>query len=162
ANAVTGQAKLALQIKNDLPFGEKDELFNEVMVACWRTYSSPRFDRSRDRFGIVLGVYKAKIDEHYQTVLTWARNSSNAAAFLGRIGQPGLSHKNHREFVALVRSRLAVAHGHPVADDDLWGFLRSMVILHFDMHAGGSRDATHAVNCLQQVLQPGSGPGTAE
>src|SRR5262249_38520782 len=102
------------------------------------------------------------IDEHYQTVLTWARNSSNATAFLGRIGQQGLSHKNHREFVALVRSRLAAAHSQPVADEDLWGFLRSMVILHFDMHAGGSRDATHAVNCLQQVLQPGSGPGAAD
>lgn len=34
ADNATGQAKLALQIKNDLTFGEKDELFNEVMAAC--------------------------------------------------------------------------------------------------------------------------------
>lgn len=162
AETATGPSKLALQIKNDLTFGEKDELFSEVMAACWRTYNSPHFDRGRDRFGIVLGVYKTKIDEHYQTVLTWARNSSNAAAFLGRIGQPGLSHKNHREFVALVRSRLAGAHGGAVGDDDLWGFLRSMVILHFDLLAGGSRDATHAVNCLQHVLPADTGPGPTE
>jgi hypothetical protein len=161
ADTVNGPSKLALQIKNDLTFGEQDQLFEEVMAACWRTYTSPDFGRDRDRFGIVLGVYKAKIDEHYQTVLTWARNSSSAAAFLGRIGQPGLSHKNHREFVALVRSKLDAAHGGAVSDDDLWGFLRSMVILHFDLHAGGSRDATHAVHGLQQVLQPG-GPGAAE
>ncbi len=162
ADTATGPAKLALQIKNDLTFGEKDELFNEVIAACWRTYSSPRFDRGRDRFGLVLGVYKTKIDEHYQTVLTWARNSSSPAAFLGRIGQPGLSHKNHREFVALIRSRLAAASGQPVSDDDLWGFLRSMVILHFDLLTGGSRDGTHAVNCLRHVLQLAAGPGAAE
>jgi hypothetical protein len=107
----TGPGKLALQIKNDLTFGEKDELFNEVMAACWRTYNSPRFDRTRDRFGIVLGVYKGKIDEHYQSVLTWARNSASATAFLSRIGQKGLSHKNHRDFVALIRSRLVAVHG---------------------------------------------------
>ncbi|HWG42799.1 MAG TPA: AAA family ATPase, partial [Gemmataceae bacterium] len=97
-----------------------------------------------------------------QTVLTWARNSSSAAAFLGRIGQQGLSHKNHREFTALIRSRLTAASGQPVSDDNLWGFLRSMVILHFDLLTGGSRDATHAVNCLRHVLQPDAGPGAAE
>src|SRR5262249_5688737 len=114
ADTATGPSKLPLQIKNDLTFGEKDELFEEVMAACWRTYTSTNFNRDRDRFGIVLGVYKTKVDEHYQTVLTWARNSSSAAAFLARIGQPGLSHKNHREFVALVRSKLGAAAGSPV------------------------------------------------
>jgi hypothetical protein len=69
ADTATGPTKLPLQIKNDLTFGEKDELFGEVMTACWQTYCSPAFDRSRDRFGIVLGNYKTKIDEHYQTVL---------------------------------------------------------------------------------------------
>jgi hypothetical protein len=151
-----------LQIKNDLAFGEKDEVFGEVMAACWQTYSSPNFDRQRDRFGIALGVYKTKVDEHYQTVLTWARNSSCAAAFHGRVGQQGLSHRNHREFIAPARSMLDAAQAGPVSDDDLWGFLRSMVVLHFDLHAGGSRDATHAINCLKQVPQPGPGAGAAE
>ena len=162
AGTITGLSKLSLQIKNDLTFGEKDDLFNDVMAACWQTFNSPKFDRTRDRFGIVLGVYKGKIDEHYQSVLTWARNSASAATFLARIRQKGLSHKNHRDFVALIRSKLDAVHGQPVSDDDLWGFLRSMVILHFDLHSSGSRDATHAVNCLQQILQPGSGPGAAE
>ena len=162
AETTAGPNRLALQMKNDLTFGEKDELFEEVIAACWRTYTSPGCTRGRDRFGIVLGVYKAKIDEHYQTVLTWARNSSTAAAFLGRIGQQGLSHKNHRDFVDLIRSKLGGVQGGSVSDYDLWGFLRSMVILHFDLHAGGSRDATHAVNCLQHVLQPGTGPGAAD
>src|SRR3954470_14309704 len=44
ADTATGQTKLPLQIKNDLTFGEKDALFEEVMTACWRTYTLPGFD----------------------------------------------------------------------------------------------------------------------
>jgi hypothetical protein len=162
ADNATGQSKLALQIKNDLTFGEKDEKFEEVMAACWRTYTSPNFNRDRDRFAIALGVYQTKIDEHYQTVLTWARSSSSTATFFDRIGREGFSHKNHREFVTLVRSKLTVAQGGAISDNDLWGFLRSLVILHFDLLAGGSRDAAHIVNGLRQVLQPGPGPGAED
>ncbi len=156
ADTTTGQAKLALQIKHDLTFGQND-VFNQVMAACWQTYNSPEFDRDRDRFGIVLGLYQKKIDEHYQNVLSWARNSSSADDFLKRIGTKGLSHKNHREFEALIRSSLNAASGEDVSDDDLWGFLRSMVILHFDLLKDGSRDYNNAVNWLGQLLRPGPG-----
>ncbi len=162
ADTATGQTKLPLQIKNDLTFGEKDPLFEEVIAACWRTYTSASFNRGRDRFGIALGVYKTKVDEHYQTVLTWARNSSLASAFLARISVSRFAHNNHREFVTLVRSKLDTVAGSPISDDDLWGFLRSLVILHFDLLTGGSRDATHSINCLGHVLQHGAGPGAAE
>jgi hypothetical protein len=161
-NTAIGSSKLALQIKKDLTFGDKDETFAEVMTACWQTYISPRFDRTKDRFGIVLGVYQTKVDRHFQTVLTWARNSSTAPAFLGRIGKDRLANQAHRDFVSLVRSKLESSHGKAVSDDYLWGFLKSMVILHFDLQEEGSRDRAHAVNCLQHALQPDASPGSAE
>lgn len=162
AETAIGPSKLALQIKKDLTFGEKDKLFAEVMTACWQTYTSPQFNRATNRFGIVLGVYQTKVDRHYQMVLSWARNSVNAAAFLERIRKERLSHQNHRDFVALVRSKLTACQGKPVSDDDLWGFLRSMVILHFDLQEEGSRDRTHAVNCLRYALQQGATPGAVD
>jgi hypothetical protein len=159
ADTPGGTAKLALQIKNDLTFGERDALFAEVMTACWQTYNSTRFDRARDRFGIALGVYQSKVDQHYQTVLTWARNSTTAAGFLERISKKRLAHENHREFVRLVRGKLTATKGSPVGDEELWGFLRAMVVLHFDLQTDGSRDRTHTVNSLRDALQPGAGPG---
>src|SRR5437667_6402113 len=38
-----GEAKLALQIKRDLTFGEKDSIFDEVLRACWATFTSSQF-----------------------------------------------------------------------------------------------------------------------
>jgi hypothetical protein len=162
ADTPLGQSKMALQIKKDLTFGKTDEKFGEAMTACWRTFTSPSFDRQCDRFGMVLGVYQTKVDRYFQTVLTWARNSSTAAAFLGRIGKEQLSHQSHRDFVSLIRFKLAATHGQAVSDDDLWGFLRTMVILHYDLQEEGSRDRAHIINCLLHALQPGTSPGASD
>ena len=66
ADLPIGEAKLALQIKRDLTFGEKNEIFDEVLRACWETFNSPGFNIGIDRFGIVVALYSKNIDEHYQ------------------------------------------------------------------------------------------------
>src|ERR1700693_2567355 len=40
SNLPQGEMKLALQIKHDLTFGEKDDTFDEVLYACWQTFSA--------------------------------------------------------------------------------------------------------------------------
>jgi hypothetical protein len=149
-----GEAKLALQIKRDLTFGERDPIFDEVLRACWATFTSSRFTLGIDRFGIVIGLYSKKIDEHFQSVLTWARSSANATDFLSRVSQGGLSNKTQRSFVELIRSKLNACAGSKISDDDLWGFLRSMVILHFDLQQDASRDYSYVVEILSHVLPP--------
>ncbi|MGB6295652.1 MAG: hypothetical protein WBF90_05625 [Rivularia sp. (in: cyanobacteria)] len=143
-----GEAKLALQIKRDLTFGEKDKTFNEVIRACWETFKSKKFNLGIDRFGIVIALYSKKINEYYQSVLTWARNSVSATDFLTRISTKNLSNQTQQSFVELIRNKLCVS------DEDLWNFLRSMVILHFDFQQEGSRDYTYAVEVVSHLLPP--------
>lgn len=147
-----GEAKLALQIKRDLTFGEKDEIFNEVIQACWETFKSTKFHIGIDRFGIGIGLYSKKIDEYYQSVLTWARTSKDSNDFLKRINQQGLAHKTQCSFIQLIRGKLDTYLGSSVTDDELWDFLRSMVILHFDFHRDGSRDYSYTVEMVSHLL----------
>lgn len=149
-----GEAKLALQIKRDLAFGEKDKTFDEVISACWETFKSPTFNLGVDRFGIVIALYSKNINEYYQSVLTWARNSVSAKDFLTRIFTKNLANKTQRSFVGLIRSKLDSCFGGSVSDEDLWNFLRSMVILHFDFQKEGSRDYTYAVEVIGHLLPP--------
>lgn len=149
-----GEAKLALQIKRDLAFGEKDKTFDDVIRACWETFKSSEFNLGIDRFGIAISLYSKKINEFYQSVLTWARNSTNGKDFLRRISTKNLSNQNQRNFVQLIRTKLDSYLGNSVSDDDLWNFLRSMVILHFDFQQEGSRDRTYAVEVLSYLLPP--------
>ncbi|MBI3329686.1 MAG: hypothetical protein HYZ81_23640 [Nitrospinae bacterium] len=150
----TGEAKLALQIKRDLTFGVRDKAFDEVIRACWETFKSPKFALGIDRFGIVVALYSKKIDEHYKSVLAWARNSDNATDFLSRISKERLSHKAQRSFVKLIRTKLDSYLGRSVSDDDLWNFLRWMVILRLDFHQDGSEAYTSIVGLLRYLLPP--------
>lgn len=152
SDLTTGEAKLALQMKRDLAFGEKDSTFDEVIGACWNTFKSSEFNLGRDRFGIVIGLYSKTIDEYYQSVLTWARNSANSTDFLTRIFKPKLTNQTQRSFVELIREKLNICQGSDISDDDLWNFLRSMVILHFDFQKEGSRDYNYSIQTVSYLL----------
>ena len=152
ADLSSGAAQLSLQIKRDLTFGEENEVFNEVMEACWKTYKSEDFNFRVDRFGICVGLYSKKVDEYYQTVLTWARDSVSAEDFLLRVSQKHLAHETQRTFVTLIRSTLSKITRGPVIDEDLWKFLSSMVILRFDFHNEGSADYANTVELLKSIL----------
>ena len=147
-----GEAKLALQIKRDLTFGEEDKIFDEVLQACWETFKSTNFHIGIDRFGIGIGLYSKKIDEYYQSVLTWARTSTDSNDFLKRIHQQRLANKTQRSFLQLIRGKLDTYLGSSVTDDELWDFLRSMVILHFDFQRDGSRDYSYTVEMVSHLL----------
>ncbi len=147
-----GEAKLALQIKRDLTFGEKDDIFDEVIQACWETFKSTNFHIGIDRFGLGIGLYSKNIDEYYQRVLTWARTSTDADDFLKRINQPRLANQTQRRFVQLIRSKLDSYSGSSVTDDEIWNFLRSMAILYFDFQREGSRDYTYSIEIVSHLL----------
>jgi ATPase family associated with various cellular activities (AAA) len=147
-----GEAKLALQVKRDIAFGEKDEKFEDVMRRAWETFTAEAFREGVDRFGIVLGLYGKTVDEHYTTVLTWARHAATAADFFQRVRTERLSSKKQRFFLALLRKLLNRVAGQAVTDEQLWRFCRSFVLLHFDLQAEGSRDAAQLRLMLQLAL----------
>jgi hypothetical protein len=152
AELPAGDAKLALQLKRDLTFGESDETFDEVMEACWQTFTAPGFNLATDRFGICLALYSRKVDEYYQSVLAWARSSASASDFLERISTRRLANESQRSFRDLIRGKLDAHTGRAVTDDELWNFLRCMVILRFDLSVEGSSDYAHAGQVLESLL----------
>jgi len=153
----SGVSKLALQVKRDLVFGEKNEAFNEVVSACWQTFKSPKFTYQLDRCGIAISLWSKTIQEHYQTTLTWARNSANSADFLSRVSTKRLAHPAQREFVDLIRNRLDSYAGTSITDIDLYTFLQSMVILHFDFQTDGSREEAYLIEILKRCLPADKG-----
>ncbi len=147
-----GDAKLAVQYKRDLSFGKNDKTFDEVLKACWGTFKSTGFRLGRDRMGIGRALYNKTVDEHYQRVLSWARHSTGANNFLERVSKEKLSSGSQRSFLNLIRDKLNIYSGGTVSDDDLWNFLRSLVILRFDFHVDGSADYHYTAELLRTVL----------
>ena len=148
------EIKLALQIKHDLTFGEKDDTFDDVLYACWETFTEASFVRGFDRFGIALGLFSKTIDEYYKNTLAWARTSTTADDFLLRLSQKGPGHQTQSQFVELIRKKLDKYTGEKIPGDDLWHFLRSMVLLHFDFQQDDSRDQAYTIDLLSHALPP--------
>jgi hypothetical protein len=69
SDLLDGQTKIAFQIKRDLTFGQSDKTFSDAVKPCWETFRSPSFNVGLDHFGVAIGLYSKKIDEHYQRVL---------------------------------------------------------------------------------------------
>lgn len=154
SESVTGKTKLALQIKRDLGFGKEDSTFDEVLRACWETFTSDQFIRGTDQFGVVIALYTKQIDEHYPKTLDWARDSVNAADFFARIAHLGLANQSQRTFVELIRSKLTSYAGSSFNEEALWHFLCALVILRLDLHLRPSKDQTRIVEMLKNVLPP--------
>lgn len=151
----TGPAVLSLQVKRQLSFTSKNALFQEVLGQCWQTFTNQGFQRDRDSFGVALSVYSSKVDDHYQTVLSWARHSVTAQDFFNRIQQPGLSSESSRTFVSAIKDGVKEICGHNPTEDDIWLFLKHFVILHFDFEQEErSRDYHHVLERLAFALRP--------
>lgn len=148
--------ELDLQIKTKLTFTENDEEWIAVLKQAWDTFSKATFDPTVHRFGVAIATYNARVDQHYQSVLTWATHSTDGEYFRGRIEKTDYSHKDKQAFVATVRGVLNSHAGRDLSDDELWRFLASFVILHFDFQlVEESRDAASAIDRIRGLLSAG-------
>ncbi|HWX65422.1 MAG TPA: hypothetical protein VNZ27_03240 [Rhodanobacter sp.] len=133
---------LHLQIKNKVSFTAGDENWIDVLQRAWDTFIAGDFDRTHMRFGVGIGRYNARADDHYQSVLSWARYSDSADDFFLRIEKKDFSSEAKVAFVQTIRNALAAHVGRSLTHDELWEFLKCLLIIHFDFQtAEVSRDA---------------------
>ncbi|MGB7001280.1 MAG: hypothetical protein WBE22_04615 [Halobacteriota archaeon] len=152
------ERKLALQVKHNLTFSDSasNTIFARVIDDCWKTFSSSlgwQFNQDTDRIGIGLGVYQTKIDKDFQPLLELARASKDSSDFLRKVSLPAFSSKEKSGYLQIIRNLLSKSKGDDVTEDELWKFLRCLVVIHFDLENAGSRDSVHCWNRLRDQLE---------
>jgi hypothetical protein len=149
------QTQLDLQIKNKLTFTENDAEWVDVLQRAWETFANGTFDPVLHRIGVGIGAYNARVDQHYQSVLTWATYSTDGRDFRERIEKGDYSHKDKQAFVNTIRAVLTTHIGRAPTDDELWKLLSAFVIVHFDFQSShSSRDVASVVDRLKGLLAP--------
>jgi hypothetical protein len=148
----TREMRLAIQVKHDLTISDAttNTVCAEVIDACWKTFNSAlwNFNRETDRLCIALGISQPRIDKHFKPILEWARTSSSSAEFLQKVSSSGFSSREKQDYLTIMRNLLGRAKGGDLENDELWQFLKCLVILDFDLEAEGSRDTTYCWNRL--------------
>lgn len=130
---------LEIQVKREITFAPKDEVFKEVIVQIAKAMQRADFWTTRYELAIATAKTSLKIAGSYQDLLRRARDVESAALFMDRLRRPGAADDDMRTFVATFRSHLQSV-GAPHDDETVWKLLRRMQILVFDFTASGSAD----------------------
>jgi hypothetical protein len=146
ATSVTGQShRLLLQIKNNLSISSQDAMFEQVLQAFWHDYLSPSlFDPALDRLVIVKSGLNDTERNHVKVILNWARAHAQSPSFFLEVRR--IQEKTKR--LEIFRAVLAKVSQAPVADDDLWRFLRCVELLDYDFMTTGSVDEASVLHLL--------------
>jgi hypothetical protein len=151
----TEDRKLALQIKHSLTFSKSDDNFKSVIGDCWDTFVSARgwsFDEQRDRVGMGIAVYQDKLPQ-LQQLLEWARGTTKSAEFMDMVAKARFSSQEKRDSLQLIQTILKESKKPDLTDEELWRFLRCLVIIHYDLENEGSRDLAHMKIRLLDLLR---------
>lgn len=157
AHDASGNAEtLEVQVKRDVTFAPKDEVFQKVVGQIANASGTADFWNGRHELGIAISRSSHKIDGPYQDVLTWARQLGNARTFFDRLERPGLANPDMREFVKTFRTHLGAA-GAQNDDETVWKLLCRLQISVYDFTANGSASAALAKERAVRALHPEDG-----
>jgi|GEM_PF-6781188 len=149
--------KLFLQIKYNLVFSEAstNHEFESVIIDAWKTYNNSFgtvFNKDTDSIGIGIGIYNTGVDKHLQQILKWAKSAKDSDEYCLKIATEQFSSKQKRGYLQIFRSQLTKAKGSNITDEELWEFMKSLVIIHFDLESESSREKLLVWNSLLDVL----------
>ncbi|TEU12884.1 MAG: ATP-binding protein, partial [Anaerolineales bacterium] len=148
--------KLALQVKHGLTFTKANKLFRRVTSDCWQMFTNSagwNFGPDMDRLGIAFGAQPPTRIEHLQRALDWARTASSADDYFTKLRTPQVASDDMRHYVDDVFwPVLSDVAGRDLTDDEVFRFLRCLVILHFDLEDDVARDTPYVYNRLLDRL----------
>jgi len=137
-------AILFAQIKHEITISEaNDSIFSEVINGAWKDFCEPSFNHERDVIVLITGPLP-KTDVHNTLpILEWAKYSATADEFLKKVRKKGFSSKTKLSKLTAFKSQLTFANeGNPIADDELWKFLKSFKIISYDLDSKNSTVAS--------------------
>jgi hypothetical protein len=144
------QRVIAYQIKHKLKFSKSDNTFKGVIRDCWKTFehSNPE----ADKVGMGVEIYSQTLDEQLQTLLDWAETSLDSQEFTKKVNLDHFSSDKKREFIETFSSCATSAKGSAITDNELWRFLRSLIIYRFDIRENGG-DRRFCINNLCKIVE---------
>jgi len=139
-------AKLSLQAKHNISFGENEE-FKNVIGSCADLFKQNDFIIGVDKFGIIIGVFNKNIDHHYKKLNELAINTTTSNEFETLINQQS---ETTKKFYELIKQILVEKQIKDI--EQLWNFCKSFVILYLQ-HSEPSSLSFVTLNNINDIVQ---------
>ena len=147
AKSKTGEHRLLAQIKHNLTFSINNDLFNEVMSAFWKDFNNEKtFDKVNDRLLFIKSGLNGKERSNIKPLFNWARTHATAADFFSEVNRLKLK----KDSLNIFNDSLKRANGNKtVSEESLWGFLRCVDVLEYDLLNETSKDKAYFLNLIK-------------
>ena len=139
-------AKLSLQAKHNISFGENEE-FKNVIRSFAELFKSSNFTIGKDKFGIIVGVFNKNIDHHYKKLNELANNTTTPNEFETLIDNQS---ETTKKFYELIKQILCEKQIKDI--EQLWNFCKSFVILYLQ-HSEPSSLNFVTLNNINDIAQ---------
>jgi dephospho-CoA kinase len=147
AKSPIGEHRLLIQVKHDISFTIKNEKFKEVISAFWKDYSNASiFDKTRDKLIVVKNGLTKDERNHLKSLFNWAVNHATETDFLLEVNRI----RDKKERLEVFRAALKEANNNTdLTDKEIWGFLKCVDVLEYDLLNEGSIDKTYFLNLIK-------------
>ena len=130
-----GQHTLLGQVKHSIGITAGDAAFGEVIQAAWNDFNNPKlFTRNRDVIALITGPLCATDIAHARPLLERARAFEDHEEFFRVTELARFASDGQRAKLKAFREKLKRAnHDEPVAEQDIFDFLKHFHLLGFDL-----------------------------
>lgn len=147
AKSARGQHQLLIQVKHNISFSKDNETFKEVIKGFWKDYNNTSvFNKELDQLLVIKSGMTGDERNHVRSLFNWAKTHATETDFITEVNRIEAKKKRLEVF----REVLEEANdNNPLADKELWGFLRCMDVVEYDFLNEASIDETYFLNLIR-------------
>ncbi len=152
----SNDCSLSIQVRKKVKFTEKDSEFKSLIIECFKNFNKENFDPNSDRNCIVVGTHHNNIPNLKQ-LSKIAETSINPEEFKTKTAWEGFISKKTQNLLKCIKNFLeeySISQKiKAFTDDDLWNFIRSLIILKFDIENISGIHYNQCLNDLKELLK---------
>ena len=152
----SSDCSLSIQVRRKVKFTEKDPEFKSIIIECYKNFSKDDFNPNKDRNCIAVGIHHHHIPNLRQ-LHEIAKTSVDQEEFTRKILNEGFvskETKNIQEILKKILERGIITHKlKAFTNEDLWNFIKSLVILQFDIEHISGTHYNQCLNDLNEILE---------
>ncbi len=147
AKSATGEYRLLVQVKHDISFTSKNDMFKNIINAFWKDYTNTSiFDKSKDKLVVVKNGLTKNERNHLKILLNWAKYHATEADFISEVNRI----KGKRDYLDVFHEVLKKANNNiGLTNQELWEFLKCVEVLEYDFLNEGSVDKAYFLNLIK-------------
>ncbi|WP_179414837.1 ATP-binding protein [Mucilaginibacter sp. E4BP6] len=150
----TGSHRLLVQAKYTVSITGDNKIFREVISDFWQDFNHAElFNQDSDKLILIKNGLTAAERNHVLTLLNWAKAKACAGDFMLEVNRIGAKKEKLEVFAKVVN---LANQENPVTDEQLWKFLRCLIIQEYDFGNAASIDHAYFLNLIRLTKSGGT------